>query len=76
MPRKVGTSIEINHSYSENSHLESVGPAATTGLLELATLGAHVRLHTVVGVQVVHAESRARMIESKIETVCENHEWT
>lgn len=38
-------------------YLESVGPAASAGLLELATLGAHVRLDGVVGVQVVDAEN-------------------
>lgn len=40
----------LHHTY-----LESVGPAASAGLLELATLGAHVRLDGVVGVQVVDA---------------------
>ena len=35
------------------SHLESVGPAASASLLELAALGAHVRLDRVVGVKVV-----------------------
>lgn len=40
------------------SHLESVGPAATTGLLELAALGPDVRLDGVVGVQVVDAKIR------------------
>lgn len=35
------------------SYLEAVGPAASTGLLELASLRAHVRLDAVVGVQVV-----------------------
>lgn len=38
-------------------YLESVGPAASAGLLELASLGAHVRLDGVVGVQVVDAEN-------------------
>lgn len=41
---------------SHISYLESVGPAASAGLLELATLGAHVRLDGVVCVQVVDAE--------------------
>ncbi len=40
----------------QNAYLESVGPAAAAGLLELASLGAHVRLDGVVGVQVVDAE--------------------
>lgn len=37
-------------------YLESVGPATSAGLLELASLGAHVWLDGVVGVQVVDAE--------------------
>ena len=33
--------------------LESIGPSATTSLLELASLGANVGLHTVMSMRIV-----------------------
>lgn len=53
-----GKVVPVNaQTVTKQSYLESIGLAASTGLLELASLGAHVRLDGVVGVQVVDADS-------------------
>eukprot|EP00178_Gracilaria_changii_P016258 TRINITY_DN4609_c1_g1_i2.p1 TRINITY_DN4609_c1_g1~~TRINITY_DN4609_c1_g1_i2.p1 ORF type:complete len:214 (+),score=27.03 TRINITY_DN4609_c1_g1_i2:306-947(+) len=54
----------LAHRPSEKLDLESVGPAASAGLLELATLRAHVRLDRVVGVQVVDGGPVAEVPDS------------
>lgn len=64
---------------ARETYLESVGPAASAGLLELASLGAHVRLDGVVGVQVVDTESALKTVNRTgiRKTDCHklNEEW-